>query len=129
MAADVIVFRADRQAYVRSHTWMAAAAMAGAMLILWIAGSDHVWTGAPAGLAAVALRGWYLASEELAATWEMNDRTLEGPGGRSVPLDQIASLRVMGGFVQIVTQQGDKHLIKFQADPEATRAAIQRAIG
>jgi len=121
-------FSADRTAYIRSHTWMAAAAMAGAMLVLWLIGNDHVWTGAPAGLAAIVLRGWYLASEELGYVWVLEDGALTGPGPRRIALDAIAQVNTMGSYVQIVTQSGDKHLIKYQADPAATKAAIERAL-
>ena len=33
----------------------------------------------------------------------------------------------MGSFVQVITRSGDKHLIKYQADPGATIAALRRA--
>lgn len=127
MADPVIRFVADRQAYLRNHTWMAAIAMGGAMAVLWAMGNAHVWTGAPAGLAAIALRGWYLASEELAVVWEISEGTLSGPGPR-VPLSQIEMVRTMGSYVQVITKGGDKHLIKYQADPAATKAAIERAM-
>lgn len=119
-------FTADRAAYVRSHTWLAALGMGGAMALLWIIGSPHFWTGAPAGLAAIALRGWYLASEDLNVVWQVEGDTLTGPAGRSIPLGQIKAVRAMGSFVQIITRDGDKHLIKYQADPSATIAAIER---
>ncbi|WP_425043198.1 hypothetical protein [Primorskyibacter sp. S87] len=119
-------FPADRQAYIRSHAWLAALGMAGAMAVLWLIGNPHVWTGAVAGLAAVAVRGWYLASDELAVVWEIDGGTLRG-AGRNVPLNQIEKVRSMGSFVQIITGSGDKHLIKYQADPAATVQAIERA--
>lgn len=127
MADPVIRFVADRQAYLRNHTWMAAIAMGGAMAVLWALGNPYIWTGAPAGLAAIALRGWYLASEELAVVWEISEGTLSGPGPR-VPLSQIETVRTMGSYVQVITKGGDKHLIKYQADPAATKAAIERAM-
>ncbi|AAV93603.1 hypothetical protein KQ247_10055 [Ruegeria pomeroyi] len=127
MADPVIRFVADRQAYLRNHTWMAAIAMGGAMAVLWALGNPYIWTGAPAGLAAIALRGWYLASEELAVVWEISEDTLSGPGPR-VPLSQIEIVRTMGSYVQVITKGGDKHLIKYQADPAATKAAIERAM-
>ncbi|KIC40349.1 hypothetical protein RA27_14805 [Ruegeria sp. ANG-R] len=123
-----MIFTPDRTAYIRTNTWLAAFAMATAMAVLWVIGNPYVWTGAPAGLAAVGLRAWYLASEELVATWEMTGTTLTGPGPRKVPLDQIASVNTMGSFVQIITKGGDKHLIKYQADPAATKATIERAL-
>ncbi len=123
------VFRPDRATYIRDHAWLAAVAMAGAMAVLWAVGSPHVWTGAVAGLAAVAFRAWFLASEELAVEWRIEDGALAGPHGRSVPLSEIAELRTLGSAVQVVTRSGDKHLVKYLADREAVRAAIERAAG
>lgn len=120
-------FTPDRAAYIRSHTWLAALGMGGAMAVLWVMGNPFVWTGAPAGLAAVALRGWYMASEEFAVVWQIDDNRLTGPAERNIPLNQIALVRAIGSFVQVVTQSGDKHLIKYQADPAATVTAIQAA--
>ncbi len=124
-----MTFTADKSAYIRTNTWLAAFAMAGAMVVLWLVGNPYIWTGAPAGLAAVGVRAWYLASEELTNTWQMSETALTGPGPRNVPLNQIEAVNIMGSFVQIVTKGGDKHLIKYQADPAATKAAIERAIG
>lgn len=120
-------FVPDRGAYLRSHAVLAAVAMAGAMAVLWLLDSAHPWTGAVAGLAAIAFRGWFLASEELDATWSLAGGALTGPGGQRVPLAQIAAVNRLGSFVQLVTRGGDKHLIKYQADPAATIAAIERA--
>ncbi|MDX2484744.1 MAG: hypothetical protein QNK42_13895 [Pseudodonghicola sp.] len=120
-------FTADRSAYIRTNAWLAALAMTSAMALLWVMGNAHVWTGAVAGLAAIIVRGWYLASEELTAVWEMDGERITGPGGRQVALDQISKVRKMGSFVQVITRTGDKHLIKYQADPDATVAAIERA--
>ncbi|WP_367647702.1 hypothetical protein [Ruegeria arenilitoris] len=126
--ADPVIFTPDRGTYIRTNAWLAAGAMAGAMIVLWLIGNPYVWTGAPAGLAAVVVRAWYLASEELVANWEMTETTLTGPGPRKVALNQIAAVNILGSFVQIVTKGGDKHLIKYQANPAATKAAIERAM-
>lgn len=123
-----VTFSPDRSTYIRTNAWLAAVAMAGAMIVLWLIGNPYPWTGAPAGLAAVGIRAWYMASEELVATWTMTDTTLTGPGLRKVALNQIEAVNTMGSFVQIVTKGGDKHLIKYQADPAATKAAIERAL-
>ncbi|MBV7394732.1 hypothetical protein [Mameliella sediminis] len=120
-------FAPDRATYIRTHWIMAAVAMAAGMAILWAAGNPHVWTGAIGGLAAVALRGWYLMGEELGHRWHLTDTALKGPADRIVPFDQIAKLRTIGAAVQVVTKSGDKHLIKFQADPKATIARIEAA--
>ncbi|NOD92672.1 hypothetical protein GS636_07745 [Ruegeria sp. HKCCD4884] len=126
--ADPVIFAPDKGAYIRTNAWLAAVAMGGAMVVLWLIGNPYIWTGAPAGLAAIGIRAWYLASEELVANWEMSDTTLTGPGPRKVPLSQIQTVNTMGSFVQIVTKSADKHLIKYQADPAATKAAIERAM-
>ena len=60
MSASLII-TPDRATYIRNHAWMAAIGMGGAMAVLWIMDNPHVWTGAVAGLAAIALRGWYLS--------------------------------------------------------------------
>ncbi|WP_435660198.1 hypothetical protein [Leisingera caerulea] len=120
-------FKPDRGAYIRAHAWMAAIGMGGAMAVLWIMGSPHIWTGAIGGLAAIALRGWYMASEELAVVWTLTREALSGPAGRSVQVTQIEAVKTMGSYVQVVTKDGDKHLIKYQADPAVTLNAIERA--
>jgi hypothetical protein len=122
-------FTTDRATYWRDHAWMAALAMAIGMAILWVMGNPHVWTGAVGGLAAVAIRGGYIASDELGLRWDLTDRRLLGPGGRVVQLGEIKALNKLGSAVQIVTHTGDKHLIKYQKDGTATRARIERIIG
>ena len=121
-------FHPDRATYWRDHAWLAVAAMALGMAVLWAIGNSHVWTGAVGGLAAVAVRAGYVASDELQARWDLTDRRLLGPQTRAVRLAEIATLRRLGSAVQVVTQAGDKHLIKYQADGPATRARIARAM-
>ncbi|WP_291730108.1 hypothetical protein [Leisingera sp. F5] len=121
------IFTPNRSAYIRAHAWMAAIGMGGAMAVLWFLDSPHIWTGAVGGLAAIALRGWYMASEELAVVWTLTGDSLSGPAGRSLPLPQIKAVKIMGSYVQVITETGDKHLIKYQADPAATLNAIERA--
>lgn len=120
-------FSPDRRTYIQSHLTIAAIAMAAGIAILWVSGNPHVWTGAIGGLAAVALRGWYLLDEELANHWTLQDGVLTGPAGRIIPLTEVEKLRALGSAVQIITKTGDKHLIKFQADPKAVIARIDAA--
>lgn len=121
-------FTPDRTTYWRDHAAMAAFAMAAGMVILWAMGNPHIWTGAVGGLAAVVIRGGYVASDELAVRWDLTNLRLLGPGGRALRLTDIAKLNRLGSAVQIVTQSGDKHLIKYQADGASTRARIARAM-
>ena len=121
-------FPSDRATYWRDHAWLAAAAMALGMAILWVMGNPHVWTGAVGGLAAVAVRAFYVASDEMQARWDLTDRRLLGPQTRAVHLTDIARVRTLGSAVQIVTRSGDKHLLKYQPDRDATRQRIQTAM-
>lgn len=122
-------FGTDRATYWRDHALMAALAMAVGMGILWVIGNPHVWTGAVGGLLAIAVRGGYLASDELKARWDLTNRRLMGPLGKIARLRDISELRVLGSAVQVVTRQGDKHLLKYQKDRDATRARIEAALG
>ncbi|MCT4608089.1 MAG: hypothetical protein N4A70_02680 [Pelagimonas sp.] len=122
-----MTFSPDLKTYIQSHFTMAALAMAAGMLILWFMGNPHIWTGAIGGLAAVAVRGWYLMDEELSHRWDMTAATLNGPAGRIVPLDQITEVKSIGSAVQLITKAGEKHLIKFQADPDTTITRINAA--
>jgi hypothetical protein len=124
----LVSFPADRRTYWRDHAWLAALAMALGMGVLWAIGNPHVWTGAIGGLAAVAVRAFYLASEEAEARWDLTNRRLLGPDGRSVHLSDIERTRTLGSAVQVITRGGDKHLLKYQADRDATRQRIERAI-
>jgi len=121
-------FPADRATYWRTNAWLAAFAMAAGMGVLWAMGNPHLWTGAIGGLAAIAVRAFYLASDDLHMRWDLTDRRLLGPGGRAILLADVAAVNVVASMVQIVTQSGDKHLIKNQPDPAATKARIKEAM-
>ncbi len=120
-------FRADRATYVRTNTRMAALAMGAGMAILWALGNPHIWTGAVGGLAAVAVRAFYMMSEELSVRWDLTNQRLLGPMDRAVRLGEIKQLNKLGSVVQVVTSGGDKHLLKYQADAEKTIQRIQSA--
>lgn len=120
-------FIPNRAAYWRDHAWLAAGAMGCGMAILMLLDNPHVWTGAIGGLAAIAVRGLYLASDELKARWDLTENRLLGPQGRNLRLAEIAKIRKLGSAVQIITLSGDKLLLKFQADRDDTIARIERA--
>lgn len=117
-------FHADRTAYWRSHLIMAVVLGAAAGLFLVWQGNPYPVAGPFGAVLAIGARAAYLASEALAEVWRLTDRRLLGPGGRSIPLAQIRSARAFLGAVQITTTAGDRHLIKYQADPAATAASI-----
>ncbi|MEC3862736.1 hypothetical protein VK792_15700 [Mesobacterium sp. TK19101] len=120
-------FTPDRQTYIRSNTRLAAGAMVIGVLALWLMGDPHVWTGAIGGLAAIALRGWYLMDEALAEEWELADGRLTCANGRIIALAEIEKVRTMWGLVQVVTKSGDKYLLKNMPDPERVASAIDAA--
>ena len=123
----MIEFKPDMSTYIRAHAVMTLFAMAAGMVILWVLGNPHIWTGAVGGLAAVALRGWYMTDEVMDEVWVLNRTGLKGPYERQANLDDIAKLRIIAGSVQIVTKSGLKHLIKYQPDPKAVIDTINAA--
>jgi hypothetical protein len=122
-------FRGDRNTYWREHAWLAAIAMAAGMAILWAMGNPHVWTGAIGGLLAIAVRAFYLASDETKMEWHLTNRRLLGPGPRAVSLENIETVRALFSAVQVVTVTGDKHLLKYQANAAEVISAIDAARG
>lgn len=120
-------FRPDASRYWRDHGTMAALGMAGAGLFLWAIGSDHVAIGSLGAVLALGVRGAYLRSETLATVWQMTDRRLILPGGRSVWLREIETARRLLGDLQIITRSGDKHLLRHLADAQATAGQILTA--
>lgn len=123
----LVSFRGDRMTYWREMAWQASVAMVLGMVVLWMIGNPHVWTGGVGGLAAIAMRAFYLASDDLKARWDLTDQRLLGPGDRDIELSSITIVRPFLSAVQVVTASGDKHLIKYQADRDAVVAEIQQA--
>ncbi|MCO8143981.1 hypothetical protein NHN26_01965 [Rhodovulum tesquicola] len=122
-------FRADRGTYIKAHALLAAIAGVGASLVLLLLGNPYPWVGIVAALLGIGVRGAYLIGEELKATWTLTDRALMGPGGRRILFENIDKARKLGAAVQVVTRSGDKHLIKFLAEPDAVVARILAAKG
>lgn len=120
----VAEFRADRSAYWRGHLILAVVLGAAAGLFLLWQGNPYPVAGPFGAVLAIGARAAYLASEALADVWRLTDRRLLGPGGRAIPLAQIRAARPFLGAVQITTTSGDRHLIKYLADPAATATRI-----
>ena len=120
-------FRPDRAAYWRAHLVMAVllGILAG-LLLLW-QGNPYPVVGPVAAVLAIGIRAAYVASEAMAEVWRLTDRRLLGPASRVIPLAQMKTARPFLGAVQVVTLTGDKHLIKYQADPAATAARLLAA--
>ena len=117
----------DRGRYWRDHAVLALVGMAGAGAVLWLIGSDHAAIGALGAVLALAVRGAYLAGEQLKMRWLVTDRRVILPSGGTVMLLEIETIRKLIGDLQIVTRAGDKHLIKHLADVEAAKTTIEAA--
>ena len=121
----VASFTGSRTTYVREHIMLAAIGSVGAVVILIAMGNAHPWTGVVGAVAAIAARGFYVASEQIGMTWHLTDRRLISPAGISVARGDIAKVRTIFSATQVVTRKGDKYMLKYQADPAATRAVIE----
>jgi hypothetical protein len=122
-------FHPDRTAYWRAHLVMAVFLGIFAGLVLLWQGNPYPVVGPVAAVLAIGIRAAYVASEAMAEVWRLTDRRLLGPAGRVVPLPQLQAARPFLGAVQVTTTTGDKHLIKYQADPAAVATRLLSANG
>jgi len=121
-------FTADRATYIRAHVLLAVVGGIAATAVLYAMGNPHGWVGIVAAILGIGVRGAYLMSEELGHVWTLTATDLKGPGGRRVALGDIARVRIIGSAAQVITRDGDKHLIKFLSEPAAAKAAIEAAL-
>lgn len=117
-------FRPDPAAYLRGHAILALVGGVVAGLVLVALGNPHPWVGPVAAAAAIGLRAAYLRSEVMAQRWRLTERRLLGPNMRDIRRDQIVQVRPFLGDVQVVTRQGDKHLMKYMADAPGVVSAL-----
>ena len=120
----VTEFRPDRQVYWRAHLIMAVLLGIGAGLVLMWLQNPFPVMGPVGAVMAIAARAAFVQSEAMAEVWRLTDRRLLGPGGRAITLAQLQDARPFLGAVQVTTTTGDRHLIKYQADPAATANRI-----
>jgi len=118
-------FQPDKRTYVQSQVTLAVLSGVLAVVALMLVGNASPWVGIVAAFLGIGVRAVYLMSEELSASWTLTDAALYGPGGRQILLGNVARVRRIGSAVQVVTQKGDKHLVKFVPDPGAVQAQIE----
>lgn len=118
-------WRGDAMIYWKNHLILAAVLGVGAGGVLWFMGNPHLWTGPLAGILAVMARAAYLRSEAMSDRWRLTKTRLIGPRGLVLTRSSIANARVMLGEVLVTTLSGDKHLIRYMADPAAVAARLQ----
>ena len=87
--AVLVTFTPDRATFWRDTAYLAFAGAAGIGVMMVVLQNPHVVVGVLGAAAAVVGRALYLASDSLAARWQMTDRRLIGPGGRMVMLLEI----------------------------------------
>jgi hypothetical protein len=125
----VQAFAPDRAVYWRAHLVMAVILGILAGLILLLQGNPYPVVGPVAAVLAIGARAAFVQSEAMAEVWHLTDRRLLGPAGRVVVLAKLHSARPFLGAVQVTTTTGDRHLIKYQADPAATAGRLLAARG
>ena len=123
MSRIITSFPPARSTYIREHILLAAL---GALLlsgVLFYIDNPHPWTGVVGSVLAIGARGAYAMSEQLGMVWKLTETKLIGPDAREIPLADVKDARTMLSALQVVTQTGDKYLIKYQPDP-ATGARL-----
>jgi hypothetical protein len=122
-------FRPDHQTYWRAHLIMAVGLGIGAGLVLMWLANPYPVVGPVGAVMAIAARAAFVQSEAMAEVWRLTDRRLLGPGGRAITLTQLLVARPFLGGVQLTTTTGDRHLMKYQADPAAVAYLLMAAAG
>jgi len=118
-------FTGSRTTYIKEHVMLGAIGAVGATGVLMAMGNPHAWTGAVGALLAIAVRGVYVASEQVGMTWQLTDKRLITPTGMGLHRGDIQKVRTIFSAAQVVTRSGEKFMIKYQADPAATAAMIE----
>lgn len=128
MSEEIARFSGDKRTYIRVHVIMA---IIGAVLMsggLYLANNPDWWVGIIGAFAGIAMRGYYIASEQLGFIWVLTKTHLNAPNERRIALSEITEARSLFGSVQVITKTGEKFLIKYQAAPEIAIAEIKRAM-
>lgn len=125
---EIARFQGDRVTYIKEHVLLAALGSLAASGILMAMGNPDAWTGVVGAVAAIGARGFYVASEQLGMVWKLTARHLVHPDGRMIALSEIDRVRTIFSAAQVVTRNGDKYMLKYQADPAATKATIEAAL-
>ena len=122
-------FRPDQASYWQAHLVLAVLLGIGAGLVLLWIGNPYPVVGPVGAVMAIAARATFVQSNAMAEVWRLTDRRLLGPGGRSLSLAQLQDARSVLGAVQLTTTTGDRHLMKYQADPPAVAFLLMTAAG
>ena len=127
--SELARFSGDKATYIRVHIIMAIMGAALLTGFLLLQGNPDWWIGIAGSFAGIAMRGYYAASEQLGFEWVLTESALHAPSERAIALSEIKTVRSVFGSVQVITDAGEKFLIKYQAKPEVAIAEINRARG
>ncbi len=120
-------FQGSLRTYVKEHVLLAALGSVLMVGVLIYMGNPHAWTGMIGAVAAIAVRGLYVAREQLGFVWTLTNHRLIGPTGSGILLGNIEKVNTLFTAAQVVTIAGDKYMLKYQADAKDTKAQIERA--
>ena len=124
---EIARYKGSKAVFIRVQVIMA---LVGATLItggLYLAGNPDWWVGIVGSFAGIAMRGYYIADEQLGFEWVLTNTHLNSPFERAIGLNEITNVRSLLGSVQVITSDGEKYLIKYQAAPEQVIAEINAA--
>ncbi len=116
--------RPDRSVYNREHAIIALIGAALMYGVLMYVGNPFPWTGIVGSFIAIFIRWIYVASEAMDNVWILTEKRLYGPSERSIPLGDIAQARSLFSATQIITDDGEKYMIKYLADPKGVAEQI-----
>lgn len=119
-------FTPDAKTYWRGHVIMALVLGLAAGAVLLYRGDPWPIMGPVGAVLAIGIRAFYLKSEALADIWHLTDRRLIGPRGITLPLSSIKQARAAFGAVQITMASGERHLMKYMADPAAIAERLSK---
>lgn len=125
----VASFTGNLQTYIKEHVLLAALGSVGAVAVLMAMGDPNYWVGPIGAVVAIAVRGFYLASEQVGMVWQLTPRRLVTPTGMTIPRADIEKVRVIFSAAQVITRAGEKYMIKYQANPKAVADTIMERGG
>lgn len=120
-------FTGSKTTYIKEHVMLAALGSVGAAGVLIWMGDPNYWVGPVGAVLAIAVRGVYVASEQIGMTWRLTDRRLITPSGMTVRRADIEKVRTIFSAAQVITRSGEKFMIKYQADPKGVAETIMAA--
>ncbi len=125
---EIARFQGDKSTYIREHIILAVLGSVLMTVVLILIDNPTPWVGVVGGVGGIALRGFYVASEQLGFVWVLTDKRLISPNERSIALEDIKDVRGIFSAVQVISKSGDKYLLKYQSDRQGVIDTIKKAM-